>query len=156
MPVRLTIAMPAAAVARLRERLADGSTETKQFIKELGILGVEFPEPVKEQIVIDEATGEVTMIDSPLAREIADDLGESRTARASHVLPYFLPLRWVFHVLRWAFGEAGRVAAWTRTWKCLWFVDARPAGLRVLDGVWQDRDAAITAEVNALNEYWSR
>lgn len=41
--------------------------------------------------------------------------------RFSEILP--VPhLRWLaFRIIRWMFGEKGRVSNWTRTWKCRWY-----------------------------------
>lgn len=47
-------------------------------------------------------------------------------ARISHIEPCQFALRAVFHLLRWVFGDEGRVAQWTRTWRCLWRVNFRP------------------------------
>lgn len=101
------------------------------------------------------ADGNVFCIDSEAGRVIMESLGVTVTQRASHVRPYFWPLRWLFCVLRWAFGDEGRIAAWTRTWNCLWYVDASPVGLGRLDGVWRNRSDAIDAEVEAINEYFT-
>ena len=40
--------------------------------------------------------------------------------RFSEIVPVFLPARWLFRLLRWAFGEDGRCAEWTRHWPCEW------------------------------------
>src|SRR5689334_22633966 len=40
--------------------------------------------------------------------------------RASHIYPELLLHYAAFWLLRALFGENGRVAAWTRTWRCNW------------------------------------
>ena len=50
-----------------------------------------------------------------------DKLGIARVERASHVVPVNAILRLAFRVLRRTFGERGRVADWTRSWRCRWF-----------------------------------
>lgn len=43
--------------------------------------------------------------------------------RLSHVTPAFAPIRLpLFKLLRRVFGDRGRVAAWTRTWRGPWKV----------------------------------
>jgi hypothetical protein len=67
--------------------------------------------------------------------------------RASHVEPAAAPLRWLFHLLRGACGEAGAVAAFTRAWPCRWRVNLGPSGGPVLPARYRDRELAIDAEV---------
>lgn len=40
--------------------------------------------------------------------------------RFSEIVPVHPVLLVAFRVLRWMFGEEGRVSDWTRTWKCWW------------------------------------
>jgi len=82
--------------------------------------------------------------------------GERR--RASHVLPVAFPLRSAFRLLRSVFGEVGRAATWTRSWRCQWYVDLSPVGGPLLQG-FANRADAIQAEVAYLSEHpdtWNR
>lgn len=73
--------------------------------------------------------------------------------RASRVEPAALGRRLVFLALRKAFGDGGRVAAWTRTWRGPWrarmFIRPRP----VL-GPFPTRQEALVAEAQWLIENW--
>lgn len=40
--------------------------------------------------------------------------------RASHIVPAMLPKRIAFRLLRLAFGERGKVADWSRSWRGPW------------------------------------
>lgn len=51
----------------------------------------------------------------------------SELRRATHIDPVNAALRQVFYLLRGLFGDEGRVAAWTRRWRCRWRVDLRPS-----------------------------
>lgn len=75
------------------------------------------------------------------------ELGEIETHRASHVEPDSFTLRLLFHWLRRKYGENGRVADWTRSWKCLWRVNMQPSGGPILNERWIDRTAALQVEV---------
>lgn len=44
-------------------------------------------------------------------------------SRVSHVEPANPCLRWCFHRLRIRFGDDGRIARWTRSWRCRWRVN---------------------------------
>ncbi len=81
-----------------------------------------------------------------------EELGEVTLRRASHVLPLSPPLQFVFKGLRALFGEKGRVANWTRSWKCHWVVDLSPSGGPYL-GPFTDRSKAIADEVMWLEEH---
>ena len=74
-----------------------------------------------------------------------------RTARASNIEPCHWALRAAFHAVRTAVGDKGTLAAWTRTWPCLWRV--RVVGGPVLPGCYRDRGEAIAAEVKWLEEH---
>ena len=43
-----------------------------------------------------------------------------RRQRYSEVVPLDPVKRCAFRLLRFLFGESGKVAAWTRTWLCVW------------------------------------
>ena len=84
-----------------------------------------------------------------LAHEELEDLldGEGVTleTRVSHIVPESLLLRGEFVLLRAVFGDSGRVASWTRTWRCWWQVDLRPSDGPVVGG-FLSRDSAIEFE----------
>jgi len=111
--------------------------------------------PEKLQITINE-DGSTTMIDSSTARILADALGTTIVSRASHVEPENVVLRSVFHFIRTRVVDDSRLAAWTRTWRCLWRVTlASPFGGDTLPGRWRNRADAIAVEVEYLNEYFA-
>ncbi len=76
--------------------------------------------------------------------------GSAITRRASWVQPCNLLLRAAFHVLRLA-GDDSRLAAWTRSWRCLWQVQIINGPL--LPGTWRYRAEAIAAEVEWLEKH---
>lgn len=63
--------------------------------------------------------------DIPLA---FPQLTTGKLRRATHILPMSFFLRSLFILLRRLFGDNGRVAAWTRRWRCNWLVDFSPLG----------------------------
>lgn len=71
-----------------------------------------------------------------------------RMARASHIEPCHWALRVAFHAFRAVSGDKDALAAWTRSWACLWRV--RVVGGPVLPGCYRDRGEAIAAEVKWL------
>lgn len=75
------------------------------------------------------------------------------TRRASHVLPENFWLRQAFRILR-LFGDKNDLAAWTRTWKTTWLVDASPVGAPTFHGGWKNRQAAIDFEIAFLNSWF--
>jgi hypothetical protein len=93
-------------------------------------------------------------IDTPEARRIVELAGGTQVSRrrASHVEPDAAPLRWLFHALRHYFGEEGKVAAWTRSWLCLWRVNMQPSNGPILDERWIRREDALRAEVQWLEQ----
>lgn len=75
------------------------------------------------------------------------ELGTVKLTRLSHITPLFLPKRAVFRLLRFLFGDAGRVARWTRTWRCVWKVKM------VRCGEWSfffDRPRAVQWELDHI------
>lgn len=80
-------------------------------------------------------------------------LGEASVRRASHVVPACRPARWAFRLLRTVFGESGRVAAWTRSWRCRWVVDMRPSGGPSRLGEYDRRSDALDAERAWLRQH---
>ena len=81
----------------------------------------------------------------------ATQLGAASKQRASHVLPVNRPLRWLFRWLRDRYGEAGRVAAFTRRWPCLWQVDLAPCDGPVV-GPFHLRENAIAYEIEWIEK----
>ena len=79
-------------------------------------------------------------------------LGQVSTRRASHVEPVYRVKRAAFRLLRWPFGDTGRVADWPRNWRGPWQADLAPSGGPVL-GPFRNRQNAIDAEVAWLNEH---
>jgi hypothetical protein len=71
--------------------------------------------------------------------------------RASHVEPLKLWQAYAFRLLRKAFGDEGRVANWTRDWKCQWIVDCRPINGPLHPQVFSNRAEAIEFEILWLN-----
>jgi len=74
--------------------------------------------------------------------------------RASHVVPENTYLRLVFRAIRKLIADDSSLAAWTRTWPCLWRVDMAPVGGGILPERYSNRLAAIDAEVEALNNFF--
>ncbi len=77
----------------------------------------------------------------------------TRPRRASHVEPVSLSLRVLFRALRRAFKDESRVAAWTRSWPCYWYVDMSPVG-GPKRGPFSNRAQAIEFEIQMLNRFW--
>ena len=69
-----------------------------------------------------------------------------QVSRISHVTPTNFVLRVVFNSLRLVFGDYGRVAAFTRRWKCLWQVDFGPIGGEVVRTDMQGRPFSSHAQ----------
>jgi hypothetical protein len=72
-----------------------------------------------------------------------------QTRRASHITPQSSVLRLCFHVSR-LLG----LAAWTRSWRCLWRADLRVSGGPVV-GPFAERSEALDFEQRWLVEQWS-
>lgn len=74
--------------------------------------------------IIIKADGTIKFLES---KEInLDGIGAQTRCRASRIMPYH-PAKWIaFDLLRYLFGETGRVAAWTRTWKGPWIAILLP------------------------------
>lgn len=85
--------------------------------------------------------GSVEMLAVDMASPFVS-MGEGvRKRRASHITPTCLKLKLWFKLLRWVFGDSGRVGEWTRRWVCAWTVDLRPSGGPVIDGFMSRRKA---------------
>src|SRR5271166_6344206 len=74
--------------------------------------------------------------------------------RASHVEPDNAYLRLAFHAIRKLVADNSPVAAWTRTWGCMWRVNMAPVGAGILPVRYACRQTAIDAEVEALNNHF--
>lgn len=72
-----------------------------------------------------------------------------RLARGGHVWPLHPLKRAAFRWLRHKFGDKGRVAAWTRTWRGPWVV-VLPGGHVRLPGEFTTHGDAVKAEVQWL------
>lgn len=99
--------------------------------------------------------GAATFIDSRVPAGLKVQ-GRCVTRRASHVEPDGFLARLAFHGLRRAFGEAGEVANWTRSWGTLWRVNMSPVGGPVLAGRWVVRQQALDAEVFWLGHHLAK
>jgi hypothetical protein len=122
---------------------------------------------VKTLTVTFDEHGDLTYLKTP-GDDVLFELGKTITQRASHVEPGPRYERWLFHLLRWLFGNTGRVSEWTRGWNSLWRVNTAPVGgpilryshvlnLRVKGDpimLWHHRQDAIDAEVKFLNEFF--
>ncbi|MDE2100942.1 MAG: hypothetical protein KGL39_27090 [Patescibacteria group bacterium] len=68
-------------------------------------------------------SGEIVALKTPMAASIlTDEFGQVETRRASHILPCRRVKRIAFRLLRAVFGERGRTAEWTRSWRGPWQV----------------------------------
>jgi hypothetical protein len=117
-------------------------------------------------LTIDE-DGDLLMLKSDSA-DVFLEGAEVVTRRASHVEPASFWLRIAFHVIRTLVRDDSSIAAWTRTWTCLWRVNTAPVGGPILtvwdvtDGrtpssqimTWSDRQNAIDAEITFLNDWF--
>jgi hypothetical protein len=74
--------------------------------------------------------------------------------RASHVVPDRFWLRLAFRTIRFCVPDTSRLAAWTRTWACLWRVDTSPVHGPILADRFIRRDSAIAAEIQFLNKFF--
>lgn len=96
-------------------------------------------------------TGKTTLVFHPdkQAAEAAlfDRLGAIiQERRGGHVYPARRAPRLAFRALRRLFGGRGRIADWTRSWRCRWIVvDA--VTHRRLPGTFASHAAAVDAEV---------
>jgi hypothetical protein len=102
-------------------------------------------------MIIDEA-GNCKMVLTEAAKRL--NLTDSPPARASFVVPENAYLRLAFQVIRKLVSDDSALAAWTRTWQCLWRVDMRPVGAGILVQRFSNRQTAIDAEVEALNNFF--
>ena len=103
-------------------------------------------------LIIDDVTGDVTFLVTPAAAAFVTD--DAVVSRASYVIPDNFLLRIVFRILRTVLGDKGRMAEFTRSWKCKWVVDTRPTAGVILPKRYSNRAEAIEAEVNFLNKFF--
>jgi hypothetical protein len=101
--------------------------------------------------IIDEKGGLTFLVNDAAAGFVTED---AVVRRASHVEPDALAFRILFHMLRFVFGDKGRMSELTRHWPCLWRVNTKPVGGPVLSSRWYDRQAAIDAEIVFLNRWF--
>ena len=103
-------------------------------------------------LIIDQETGDCKMVLTTAAKML--NLTDSPACRASHVYPANWLLRAAFVLIRSHCTDTSKLAAWSRTWPCLWQVDMAPVGGGILPGRWTNRLTAIDAEVEALNNFF--
>ena len=103
-------------------------------------------------LIIDQETGDCKIVLTTAAKLL--NLTDSPSSRASHVYPENAYLRLVFRVIRKLVADDSRLAAWARTWGCMWRVDMSPVGGGILPIRYGYRLAAIDAEVEALNNFF--
>lgn len=135
-----------------------------------------FPKTPKKIVTVTiEEDGTMTYLATDSA-DIFMDCGETITRRASHVEPYTFWPRVAFHILRRFVTDKSRIAAWTRTWTCLWRVNTAPVGGPILKlkhlpsdcgldmkntvwgndiATWSNRQDAIDAEIKFLNTWFA-
>lgn len=75
-----------------------------------------------------DSSGKITCVGEPAIDMYR--LGNVTRHRVSHILPTNRTKRKAFRLLRWVFGDKGRVAAWTRTWRGPWYAVIRATGQR--------------------------
>lgn len=80
-------------------------------------------------------------------------LGITVTQRASHVEPDVRVLRVLFHLIRSLVTDDSSLAAWTRTWRCVWRINTAPLGGPILGTRFTDRAAAIRHEIWYVNNH---
>lgn len=77
------------------------------------------------------------------------ELGTIKLTRLSHITPVCAPIKGpAFRLLRWLFGDRGRIAAWTRTWKGPWLVEILATGEW---SVFNKRSDAVAWEIERIN-----
>jgi hypothetical protein len=75
---------------------------------------------------------------------------DSTVRRASHVEPVNPFLRVLFTLLRYQFGDTGKVAAFTRNWDCAWRVNLTPVHGPIVPVDFASRQSAIDFEIDWL------
>jgi hypothetical protein len=72
--------------------------------------------------------------------------------RASYVVPDRFWLRLAFRIIRACVPDAGQIANWSRSWRCIWRIDTSPVGGPILGTRYGNREHAIEAEIDFLNQ----
>ena len=127
---------------------------------------------VHDEITITiDGSGDLKFLETAMA-EPFKILGTTETKRASHVEPAPFLDRLAFSLIRWLVPDDSRIAEWTRNWNTLWRVNLKPIGGPILKFghmyprihltheqanrvyCWGGRDAAIAAEIKAVNEFF--
>lgn len=75
--------------------------------------------------------------------------GVVESKRWSEIIPCSIPKRIAFRVLRYLFGERGRVAAWTRDWRTTWEMRVLSTGYTARSN---DRSVLIKLEHELFNQ----
>ena len=87
-----------------------------------------------------------------LMTEAAPDIMGAIVRRGSYIEPVNALLRVLFHLLRSVVGDKGRMSDFTRAWPCQWRINMKPVDGGILPVYYYNRQAAIEAEVDALNK----
>lgn len=113
-----------------------------------------YPRTGRKIVIKIDAGGNAKAINGPEAAAVLAKVGGGRVAkrRASHVLPEGWLTRQAFRLIRWALGESGRAAAWTRTWGCRWRAHLSPSNGPTF-GPYSERSDAIKAELAWLGAH---
>jgi hypothetical protein len=99
-----------------------------------------------QMIINIEPDGQISFLgDLPAGLDLP--LANPRRRRVSTIQPVSLAKRWAFLFLRKVAGDTGRVAAWTRTWKCKWRATILATGQTA---VFENRQAALDWEYEIL------
>jgi hypothetical protein len=103
-------------------------------------------------IVQIENTGDLTLVFHPdkqvgEADVLSAELGTvTDDRRGGHVVPRDPWRRIAFRTLRWLFGGRGKVADWTRRWRCWWIVIDAATG-KPLPCMYANHAVAVDVEV---------
>lgn len=98
------------------------------------------------KIVIDEQ-GVIRCLHNPAVP--MHELGVVTRTRISHIVPLWFPKRAVFRLLRIMFGERGRVADWTRSWRGPWHASIVATGAW---SVFEKRADCVAWEIQQIND----
>jgi hypothetical protein len=72
---------------------------------------------MNHRIKINKVTGQIQWLTPP---PFLSQTREVSRHRFSEIIPRNLVLRAAFRILRFLFGEVGKVSDWTRSWPCMW------------------------------------
>ena len=73
---------------------------------------------------------------------------DAQRSRFSEIVPVRMNLRILFRILRFLFGEEGKVSNWTRRWPCLWLCTILLGPRRGTKKGGTNRDALVNWERN--------